>query len=205
MEEWKHIGSPSGLEGSPPPSDAPQLTAAGAAIREEYLRISDSSSVFPPVDHEGLELVHYANTSHLSPLPPESPQSSSPPSSGPPISVNGGSGAPSPEAGIRRWSGVSGFVMSVWGKVWIGVSAWKLVTTAGVLRVVALAAAYLSVKVLMPPRQPQRATPVGQDNRNRLIHLIMEKDQRIEQLLLQIAQMKELILARRQVPVIRVG
>lgn len=49
-------------------------------------------------------------------------------------------------------------------------------STAGVLGVVA-AAAYVSVKMLMRRRRPQRTAAVRQENRNRLILLIKEKDQ----------------------------
>ncbi|KAL4346770.1 hypothetical protein GQ457_17G015680 [Hibiscus cannabinus] len=50
-----------------------------------------------------------------------------------------------------------------------------------------------------------RATArVKEDNKDRLIVLVQQKDQKINQLLFQIADMKEIICARRRVPVVRV-
>ncbi|XP_039069485.1 uncharacterized protein LOC120216037 [Hibiscus syriacus] len=46
---------------------------------------------------------------------------------------------------------------------------------------------------------------VKEESKERLIVLVQEKDQRIKQLLFQIAHMKEVISARRRVPVLRVS
>ncbi|KAK8659299.1 hypothetical protein V6N13_029505 [Hibiscus sabdariffa] len=50
-----------------------------------------------------------------------------------------------------------------------------------------------------------RATArVKEENKDRLIVLVQQKDQKINQLLFQIADMKEIICARRRVPVVRI-
>ncbi|KAF8390172.1 hypothetical protein HHK36_024694 [Tetracentron sinense] len=157
----------------------------------------DYSSVFPPSDHEGLPI------SSQDDLPQEEPEPESEPSS------------PSPSADSRlqvvgdiaKWfsfgfqvlcskfihisSSVRSYSASR-GKVWISAP------TTGVV-----AAAMLLSMFYMMLRQSRRRS--RQEKNDRLILLIKEKDEKINQLLHQISQMNEVLSARCRVPVLRSG
>ncbi|KAK4763723.1 hypothetical protein SAY87_013161 [Trapa incisa] len=206
MDDWEHIEIPDKLRhsrSSPPPTPTPPLAAAGVTI-ENFLSFSSTSADFPPSDHESLDL---DDSSKLTSPPPRSPMSSS---LGASLSKDGlsvGSAGLSPGEGTDRRSGVRGIVRRAWDRLCFGFSVWKIFSTAGVVGMVAAAAALVYVKVIMRRRRralPQRRVGVSEENTNHMILLIKEKDQRINQLLLQIARMNELISVRRQVPVLRV-
>lgn len=176
MEEWEHIESPDDLQQlhlSPPPSTTSPLAGA-TVIRDNYLRISDDPALFPPSDHEGLDLDDPSGKPI--PPPPSSPLSSTSSSSEAALSELTGASARwiTPGDGIDRRSGVRGIVWRAWDRLWFGVSVWKLASTAGVAGVVAAAA---FVYVVMRRRRLQRRVAVREEHRNRLILLIKEKDQ----------------------------
>ncbi|KDP41245.1 hypothetical protein JCGZ_15652 [Jatropha curcas] len=167
--------------------------------------LQDDLSVFPPSYHEGLQI----SPPQPPPLPPSPPDSQPPiqPSSVVVCSAEGEEVfSPSPDSKAKvgneigkclRWR----FEILRSGIVWIasrargGSGFWSLASVSAVF-----ATAVLLYLKLQKWRQWVR-----EESENRLIHLIKEKDQKISQLLLQIAQMNEMLSARRKVPVVRVG
>ncbi|PON54172.1 hypothetical protein PanWU01x14_197210 [Parasponia andersonii] len=76
---------------------------------------------------------------------------------------------------------------------------WSIASVAGVVAAVLLSLLYARLRRWRP-----RALRRGDDN-GRLLLLLRERDEKISQLLFQIAEMNEALSARRRVPVIRVG
>ncbi|XP_022775774.1 uncharacterized protein LOC111317602 [Durio zibethinus] len=74
---------------------------------------------------------------------------------------------------------------------------WPVGAVTGAVAAVLLSLMYAKVR--------KWRARIKEDKKDRLIFLIQEKDQKINQLLVQIAQMNELLSARRRVPVFRVS
>ncbi|POO03477.1 hypothetical protein TorRG33x02_006820 [Trema orientale] len=79
---------------------------------------------------------------------------------------------------------------------------WSIASVAGVVAAVLLSLLYARLR--RRPRWRPRALRRRDDN-GRLLLLLREKDEKISQLLFQIAEMNEALSARRRVPVIRIG
>ncbi|XWS69673.1 hypothetical protein CRYUN_Cryun04dG0199100 [Craigia yunnanensis] len=77
-----------------------------------------------------------------------------------------------------------------------GWGVWSVGTVSGVVAAVFLSLVYAKVR---------RWRARVKEEKDRLIFLIQDKDQKINQLLLQLAHMNELLSARRRVPVLRVS
>ncbi|GMN29720.1 hypothetical protein TIFTF001_047955 [Ficus carica] len=78
---------------------------------------------------------------------------------------------------------------------------WSIASVTGVVTTVLLSLCLLYLK--LKPRWRTRITL--RDDRERLILLLNDKDEKISQLLVQIAEMNEALSVRRRVPVLRVG
>ncbi|PKI75501.1 hypothetical protein CRG98_004171 [Punica granatum] len=177
MNEWEHVESPINHHDPLPPA-AQLAPAAPVIIRDNYLRVSDASAVFPPAAHYGLDFND--PPSNLIPPHPSSPLSSDSSSSNTVLSGNWRSSESaaalvSPGDGTGRYSGVWGILLRAWGRVGFGVSVWKLVSAAGFVGVLA-AAAIVYVKMVARRRRLQRSVAIRDENKNRLILLIKEKD-----------------------------
>ncbi|XP_010044469.2 CASP-like protein 4A1 [Eucalyptus grandis] len=225
-DEWQYVHSPD----SPPPPRFPRPSSSstrrdandgvgGGVGRDDFLglRHHPSSSVFPSLHHDGLD--------RLPPPPPPPPQPTSPPSSSSPLSPSSSSSSPTPPlngteiepppsplpsrppSGIL-WSGVYGIASRVRHCALLAGGFWSFgsaAAAAGVAAVILLSMAYARMRSRRRRWWWSRdRVPVAEASENPLLLLIRDKDQKISQLLLQIAQMNELMLARRQVQVLRV-
>uniref|UniRef100_A0A5B7BNB7 Transmembrane protein n=1 Tax=Davidia involucrata TaxID=16924 RepID=A0A5B7BNB7_DAVIN len=159
-------------------------------MRDNYL---NDSSTFPPSNHEGLPITPQDNQSlHSSPS-----SASDEGDDGNAVSVAG-------EIGRRLRlhlrllsSGVYRIAFTVRNYAVCRGGFWSFVSVTGVLAALLMSLVYVNLQ-----RWRRR---VQQENKDLPILLIREKDEKIKQLLLQIAQMNELLSARRRVPVLRVG
>ncbi|OAY50075.1 uncharacterized protein LOC110615006 [Manihot esculenta] len=191
------------MEGAESLDEWEQVQLEIVAVRNNS-HVQDDLSVFPPSYHEDLQLPPPSPKS-----PPDSPVLSRPSSVAASNSTEAEEGLPllsdsisKPIAGnefgkrlrlrfeILR-SGICWIVSRARG----GSGFWSF---ASVSVVVATA-------VLLYSRVQRWRQRLRKESENRLIHIIKEKDQKISQLLLQIAQMNEMISARKKVPVIRVA
>ncbi|XP_030515117.1 actin cytoskeleton-regulatory complex protein sla1 [Rhodamnia argentea] len=221
-DEWQHVQSPD----SPPSFRLPPsslsttqwdtndgVVAVVGGDDSVQLQQCRSSSVFPPHHPEGLE--------HLPPPPPHTP-TSPPPSSSPsspsassssPSSPNGTENEPPspplpsrPPAGILE-SGICGIASRVRHGLLLAGGFWSFgsaAAAAGVAAAVLLSLAYVRTQRRRWRWWRRDRIPM-EASENHLLLLIRDKDQKISQLLLQIAQMNELIGARRRVQVLRVS
>ncbi|XP_062084046.1 uncharacterized protein LOC133790429 [Humulus lupulus] len=80
---------------------------------------------------------------------------------------------------------------------------WSIVSVAGAITAVLLS--FIYAKLWRPRWRPRVLPRRRRENNEPLLLLLKEKDEKISQLLVQIAQMNEALSARRRVPVIRVG
>ncbi|KAM6596620.1 hypothetical protein CsatA_007144 [Cannabis sativa] len=80
---------------------------------------------------------------------------------------------------------------------------WSIVSVAGAITAVLLSLLY--AKMSRPRWRPTILRRRRGENNEPLLLLLKEKDEKISQLLVQIAHMNEALSARRRVPVIRVG
>ncbi|KAI3433018.1 uncharacterized protein J3R85_007200 [Psidium guajava] len=213
-DEWQHVESPD----SPPSPHLPPSSSSttqwdtndGVVGRDDSLQFQQrrSSSVFPPLHPEGLDRLPPPHTP-TSPPPSSSPSSPSASSSSP-SPPNGTENEPPspplpsrPPAGILG-SGIYGIASRVRHGLLLVGGCWSFGSAAAAAGVVA--AILLSLAYVRRWRRWWRRDRVPVDaGENRLLLLIRDKDQKISQLLLQIAQMNELIVARRRVQVLRVG
>lgn len=188
LDQWEQIQSPSPRVLS---TRTPSREWDMAAIRDNYLQ--DSVSFFPPSQHEGLQ-----TTTQDQHEVPNSPSSASSPS----LLSNGLATDNSSSSALRpRFENLSFGIARIAAKfryyaVYIG-GFCSFASVTGVVAAVVLCCVYTKVR-----RTWRRKF---QEENNRLIVLVKEKDQKISQLLLQISQMNELLSARRKVPVLRIG
>ncbi|KAF8040460.1 hypothetical protein BT93_B2626 [Corymbia citriodora subsp. variegata] len=222
-DEWQFVHSPDSPPSlrlpSPSPSSTRWDTTGDGVGRDDSLQLQHrrSPSVFPPRHHESLE--------RLPPPPPTHQPASPPPFSSPPSSPSSSSSSPPPSNGTENeppppppsrppggilWSGVHGIASRVRHCVLFAGGFWSFGSAAAAAGVVAAAAVLLSLAYARMRRRRWRwwrrdRVPVVEASENRLLLLIRDKDQKISQLLLQIAQMNELMLARRRVQVLRVS
>ncbi|WCJ22187.1 hypothetical protein M5689_004285 [Euphorbia peplus] len=158
----------------------------------EHVQSETHPPVFPPSSHEGLQ---------IPPPPPPPPSSSESQTSTQPSSPVGPSDS-SPRLGneiVKRLRlRLERFRCGI---VWIanrGIGRGALLSVASVSLVVA-------ATVLMYARLQRWRQRVREHSESRLILVIKEKDQKINQLFHHIAQMNEMLSARRKVAVVRVG
>ncbi|CAK7323051.1 unnamed protein product [Dovyalis caffra] len=150
-------------------------------------------SIFPPSNHEGLQIPQ---------PPPESQTTPGQPSSSAVCNVKAEeiAGADSRPKAVRN--GIGKLLRS--GGFWIASRVrYYVMYRVGFCSFASLTV--LVAAVLLFSRLQRRRKWLREQRKDRLIHLINEKDQTIGQLLLQIAQLKEMLLGRRKVAVIRVG
>ncbi|XP_022946584.1 uncharacterized protein LOC111450604 isoform X1 [Cucurbita moschata] len=199
------------MDGSEAPTQAQNLLV----IREDYF-VHYKSPVFPPA-HAHSESSHESEPSNEpsnEPSEASDEPSDGEPSDDEPSDDEASSPATSDlqsravgEAIMRRWEIVKAKVIS--GIVGFGFHARRLCSA---LPVTAMAAALflllllflfkIKIKMRLPWRPPTAG--VCPDNQHRLLLLLKHKDQKISELLVQIAQMNEMLSARRKVPVVRV-
>ncbi|KAF5443377.1 hypothetical protein F2P56_035936 [Juglans regia] len=197
LDEWQQIQSPVGID--------------MAVIRDNYLDFNkDRSFVFPPSHHEGLQL----QVTQQDLQAPE--DTSSEPRSLSSSSSSGSEGEEEENRRLsslqvatneirRRWrvrfeilrTGVFHLASRVRSCAVCSGGFWSIASVTGVLAAVLLSFLYVRVQ--------RRRRGVHQQSKLRLFSLIREKDEKIGQLLLHIAQMDEVLLARRRVPVLRIG
>ncbi|KAI3467299.1 hypothetical protein Pfo_023962 [Paulownia fortunei] len=185
LSDWEQIQSPFST-----------ITAELISDNDNAVVIKDNffseSSVFPPGNHEDLPISNpQDNDQHLQ--EPEPIHFLSP--------SDGGDG-------VRRWkrlhlgvvqTGIFRFAGRVRKYVSCKVGFWSFAWTAGGVAAVMMVY-FLHRRVLIWWRRRMQL----ESTKESLMTLIREKDKKINQLLLQIAQMNEILLARRRVPVIRV-
>ncbi|KAJ0037247.1 hypothetical protein Pint_23578 [Pistacia integerrima] len=193
LNEWEQIQLPSLSNNTPPLPTTPSSEWDMVAIRDNYLQ--DSLSFFPPNQHEGL------------PVPPQVEEEPNSPSGSSPSSTVSSSSAELRPRNVND--------------IWRVLSLRSTVLCSGIVRIAAkvryravnlvgfrsflsvtgvIAAVLLSLLYARMRRWRSRV----QEENNRLILLVKEKDQKIGQLLIQVAQMNELLSARVKVPVIRI-
>uniref|UniRef100_A0A2P2JYM9 Transmembrane protein n=1 Tax=Rhizophora mucronata TaxID=61149 RepID=A0A2P2JYM9_RHIMU len=180
LHDWEHIQSP--------------IFHMSPAIHSQELERVEADgglSVFPPDSHEGLQIP-------CPPPPPPDSQSPGQPNVEDEEKESSLSDSRSfgkllrPRFEILR-SGVAWIASRICYYAICGHGLWPLASMAAVTAAVF----YWRVR--------RRRYWVREERDSHLELLIRKKDQRINQLLLQIAQMKEMLLARRKVTVVRIG
>ncbi|KAM7487463.1 hypothetical protein LguiB_024947 [Lonicera macranthoides] len=186
LNEWEQI---------PPPYSATPNTAQWDDDDDDTVVVRDTfthSSIFPPINHEGLPVI---------PQPP--PQQ--------PTGEGGGKGEEEvggevgkklrERLGVLR-SGIVRLAHRVGNYAVCEVGLWSIAAaTSGTVALVLVLVSFCSR--MQRWRRGRQRLPRREDMDN-LMLLIKEKDKRINQLLLQIAQMDEILSASRRVPVFRV-
>ncbi|CAL5396445.1 unnamed protein product [Camellia sinensis] len=207
LSEWEQIQSPwhptsptttttsSAASGSPTTTHSIGFDGGSVAVITDNNYLHNSCSIFPPTDHEGLPI----SPQHNHQPPPQA--SSSPPLEGgdevaavAPVRAAGGSGwRLRSHLGLLS-SGIVRVAFAVRDYAVCRRGFWSFLCVAGVLGV-----SFLYGKVWRWRRRFRR------ENEERLMLLVREKDEKISQLWLQIAQMNEVLSARRRVLVVRVA
>ncbi|XVE85813.1 hypothetical protein DITRI_Ditri17bG0121300 [Diplodiscus trichospermus] len=199
FSEWEHVQSPT--------HQAPSMARPGeqdivVSTQENNLQEHQQQhelSVFPPSRHEGLEIttdvaeeeeVHAGDE-----LEVNSSVGSRSSSTG--DGANSGALKKANEIGKILCNGIVKVGARIRYYMAFGWGVWSVGAVGGVVAAVLLSLAYAKVK----SRRPR----VKEEKKDRLVLLIQEKDQKINQLLVQIAHMNELFLARRRVAVLRVS
>ncbi|KAL5759446.1 hypothetical protein ACOSQ2_018284 [Xanthoceras sorbifolium] len=191
LNEWEHIQSPS-LNTLLPTT--PRREWDMVSIRESYLQ--DSLSLFPPSHHQDLQVSSHDEQ----PNSPSSPPSLSSSSSSSDVSSSDLRARVGRQLSLRfkiLGSGIVRVAAKVrYCAVCVG-GFWSFAAMTGLVATVLLSLLYARLR-------RWRARVLQEENNNRLIFLIKEKDQKINQLLLQVSQMNQLLSGRRKVPVIRI-
>ncbi|KAL8518634.1 hypothetical protein ACS0TY_009837 [Phlomoides rotata] len=182
LSDWQHIDSPF----SPISAKLTDEKDDSPVIKDDFY---SESPVFPPGNHEDLPISNpEGDRQNL-----QEPEQNHTPG----------------DDGVRRWkilrmgvvqTGIFRIVGRCRNYVNCGVGFWSFAWIAG--------GAAATVLVLFLRRRVlvwwQRRMQLGKGKES-LMNLIREKDEKINQLLLQIAKMNEMLLARRRVPVIQVN
>ncbi|KAA0038912.1 hypothetical protein IC582_021245 [Cucumis melo] len=190
-----------GSEGEEAPNPNPDENFL--VIRDDYF-VHHESPVFPPILHEDLPVLTVEN--HIpSSDESESSESSDSSDSSTPESSDMRLRAVVVEAIMRGCEVVKAKVVS--GIVGFGCYGVRLRSIFGAtamagLLIVLLFLLKMKMKVWLPWRP--RGLAVRRDKEEPLVLLLKHKDEKINQLLLQIAQMNETLSARRKVPVVRI-
>ncbi|KAL0363904.1 UNVERIFIED_CONTAM: hypothetical protein Sangu_0488000 [Sesamum angustifolium] len=186
LDDWEHVQSPFST-----------VSANLIVDHENPVTIKDDfyseTSVFPPGNHEDLP---------VSP-PQDDDQRLQEPE---PVNLH------PPLDGIRKWkrlhlgviqTGIFHVADKVRKYVTCKVGVWLLAWTAGGVAAMVLVS-ILQRRVLIWWRRRMQRGSIRSSSKESLILVIREKDKKIDQLLLQMAQVNEILLARRRVPVIQV-
>ncbi|GMH01756.1 hypothetical protein Nepgr_003595 [Nepenthes gracilis] len=175
---------------------------SGLVIRDNFY--DGDFSVFPPGEHEGIQTVSEENPSSANSDSPQPP----PPSEDPTVAqrkqrlglglqVVGEIGRQM-RLRICKLSGtISGPASILRSLMAFRTKFWRLKSAAALVAALVLC--------MVCSKMMRRRKQVRERNRDDLRLLITEKDQKINQLLVRIAQMNELLSARRRVPVVRIG
>lgn len=197
LDEWEQIETPFILTTSTS-IIAPQSRKGykPTPIRHDYSH--DCSSIFPPRDHEDLPISAEENPKQ----PSGRPASPSPQTDEASPSSLQRRGTPKVADKIlqilrMRYEHICSKVCAFASAVYREGGFWSIVSAAGLAG--ALLTCWLIVKVQRWRRRIQK------DNKDQLMMLIREKDEKINRLLRQIAQMNEMLSARRRVPVVQIG
>uniref|UniRef100_A0A6N2LJF1 Uncharacterized protein n=1 Tax=Salix viminalis TaxID=40686 RepID=A0A6N2LJF1_SALVM len=150
-------------------------------------------SIFPPNNHEGLQIPQPPPESQTIPGQPCSSSVSN-------VKAEKIAGSASMPEGERN--GIGKLLRS--GGFWIASRVHYYVIYRGGFRSIA-SLSVLAAAVLIFSKFRRWSNWIQEERQNHLILRLKEKDQTISQLSLQIAQMKEMLLSRRKVAVIRVG
>ncbi|KAF2325422.1 hypothetical protein GH714_028550 [Hevea brasiliensis] len=165
--------------------------------------LPDDLSIFPPSYHEGLQLPQ------PSPTPPPDSPTLSRASSVAVCSTEAGEGLSLPSDSISK--------PSAGNEIGKRLRLRFEILRSGIFRIASRArgrggfwsfasvSVVVATAVLLYSRVQRWRQWIRKESENRLIHLIKEKDQKISQLLVQIAQMNEMISVRKKIPVTRVG
>ncbi|GAB4840060.1 hypothetical protein Ancab_020769 [Ancistrocladus abbreviatus] len=164
----------------------------------------DDCSMFPPSVHESLETASEEDPSQES-------------SAAPPAALLGSENeADPPRSRWLEWRlqvvGEIGRQMKLWvcnfskRIIWVVSNCWPFMVYRVKFCSAALTASLVAAAVvsLLRARMLQRHRVAWEKKIDELHLLITEKDQRINQLVIQIAQMNEMLSARRRVPVVRI-
>ncbi|KAK9675957.1 hypothetical protein RND81_11G044300 [Saponaria officinalis] len=185
FSDWEEVSDPYDHRQLPSSPPNPQNVEYRLVLRENYY--SDGSEIFPPTEHEGLPLL---------PTVCKSEEEDT-------LSVSSLSGAvsetdSSTQRRVESDSKLSVIMRGVGRRMFAvfvtnfrcqvsGLRPGSVVVPGAVIAV----AVFACLKILQL--------------KNRLLLLIREKDQRISQLMSQIAQMNEILSARRKVPILRIN
>lgn len=157
-------------------------------IKDDFYK---DRSVFPPGDHEGLRISSQDTPQPDSLSPSLSPRSQL-------LHVQGFGGRLRSRFGVLS-SGIVKIASSVRCYA-VGAGGFRAFGSAA-----GGAAAALLLLLSLLYLWVRRWHRLREEEKNRLVLLLKEKDQKISQLLLQIAKMSEMFSAHRRVPVVRVG
>uniref|UniRef100_A0A2N9J5J1 Uncharacterized protein n=1 Tax=Fagus sylvatica TaxID=28930 RepID=A0A2N9J5J1_FAGSY len=192
LDEWQEIQSPS-------PKLTPISVEQDMAVTRDNKQLNNCS-IFPPSHYEDLDLEANQNPN------PESSSSSSISSNSDGDEENGRLSRPQVGNEIRRGlrmrleilrTGVFKVASRVRSYVACAGGFWSIASVTGVVAAVLLSFLYVRVQ--------RWRQAVYQESKDRLVFLIREKDEKISQLLLHIAQLNEALSVRRRVPVLRIG
>ncbi|XVF85885.1 hypothetical protein PTKIN_Ptkin17bG0153800 [Pterospermum kingtungense] len=168
-------------------------TTQDNSLQQQRQQQQHDLSVFPPSHHEGLEVTSSSSSAEEEVNSSVASWSSitgrDKANSGPLKKAN--------EIGKILANGIVKVGARVRCYMAFGWGVWSVGAVGGVVAAVLLSFVYAKVR--------KWRARVKEENKDRLIFLIQEKDQRINQLLVQIAHMNELLSARRRVPVLRVS
>ncbi|EOY01827.1 hypothetical protein QUC31_013587 [Theobroma cacao] len=192
FSEWEQIESPT--YSTPHPTDM-------VAVKDNDVRRQHELSVFPPSHHEGLDITSEAEDDEegeevhvrdeeVNSAVLESWSSTGDEGNSRPLRKANGIGEILTSGIVKVAARVRCFVAFGWG-------VWSFGAVGGVVAAVLMSLVYAKVR--------RWRTRVKGEKKDQLEFLIQEKDQKINQLLVQIAHMNELLSARRRVPVLRVS
>ncbi|KAK3027386.1 hypothetical protein RJ639_040184 [Escallonia herrerae] len=185
LNDWEQIQPPYSTTTS---QRAAAATNGGGNLVTTHENLFNDCSIFPPSNHEGLPISPQDNQQQQAQPPPQPPP--------PPVGVG--------NEELRRWrerlavlgSGIIRVAYTVRCYMMCKVGFWCIAPATTIV----VALVWLCVR----PR-PRWRRRVQAEDKDRLMLLIREKDQKINQLSLQIAQMNEILSTRRRIPVIRLG
>ncbi|KAF7809085.1 putative transmembrane protein [Senna tora] len=204
INEWQLIQHPFSDQTSPTMHQASGGRNNVVRISENYLPRDRASILPPPVRHEPLQIV------------PADPEDGSPSSSSSCVSDDDVISMPSPRSsGLRprvenegrrllkvRFEAIRDGVVRVAYKIRdyaiCAGAFWSITCVTGVM-------ASMALLIYVGIQRRRRRRKIRQERMDRLACVLKEKDEKIGQLLLQIAHLNEVLSSRRKVPVLRIS